>query len=518
MESNQKGFDFLAVSIDKAVKAGHLPNPNKYIAEIEDRNKISTPSYIRALRARLIDLGYLGESPENRSNNFLDDRLKKAIKKYQSETGLDTDSWAGKETWKSLQKLVSFEDNQNPEEWGTLLDNLYSPAILRSVYLRLYVLGFINWEKRLNTVTVVLLEKNQTFLEAFDRFLDVAFILGITSRKLSPEININTLKALFQQDEIVSALARDDNRSFLKEDINQDFINSTARIELWLLGYNVSVGNPNQIMSKKKTGNKKEKLIGLADAIEDFWSQQEEENPDEKITKSSYPTYEFFYQVNRILTTEYHDDNRVEEDIIQRVKKLKKKDLGKLKSRLAEIGSSIWDGVKRVYRWIKRFVSKIIRITENVIKNLARLIANGSREIFRTVIKTIDIVYKGVKYLLNNTLPESDINQIVIYHDNDFDIKAFINDQAEIEKVMDIVNENTIQSLYFGSACHIMGFLVDISSQILKTFSFPIGGWFLALLSLARFGKAVKAISDEVELIDHYTIYIDDSPFANDFV
>ena len=88
MEIGVDTFDFLASSMDEACERGHLPNPSHRILLEEETNSANTESYILAIRSRLIDLGYLGESTENRSKKSLDKRLKNAIRKFQKDAGL----------------------------------------------------------------------------------------------------------------------------------------------------------------------------------------------------------------------------------------------------------------------------------------------------------------------------------------------------------------------------------------------------------------------------------------------
>ena len=77
MDLGLNAYDFLASSLDDACKGGHLPNPSLKIASAEDANSVDADTYILAIRSRLIDLCYLGESKDNRSNKFLEKKLKK---------------------------------------------------------------------------------------------------------------------------------------------------------------------------------------------------------------------------------------------------------------------------------------------------------------------------------------------------------------------------------------------------------------------------------------------------------
>lgn len=514
MELRPLTFDFLASSLDEACEGGHLPNPNLKIASVEDTNRANTKSYILAIRSRLIDLGYLGESTENRSNNFLDSRLKKAIKNFQKEAGLTSDAWVGPKTWTALQQLVSFEDEQNPANWRKeLLKDLSQPAILRAVYLRLYALGFFKWNQRLNVRTNLSLRSNFDFKSAFREFLKAAHAIGILERKLAPIISIKTLSALFQQDEMIHALNR--NPDFVKDSKNKRFVEALARIELWMLGFNVSVGNPKFRFRKRKGRLFKERVTRLTFALSDFWEQQ----PDglKPATKKARETVtpEFFKQLVVFEEEDRTPDDAVEEDLIKRISTFSEKEQEQLKSRLKNIAGSIWDGVKRVFRWIKRFIKSIVVTTLNTIKNIARFIAKHARSIFGTIRKVFEILYWGTVYLRNKVLPGSDARHLALYHDKDFDVGVFLNSTAKLQTMQRLIDYNLRESVCFGAACRILGHIIAILRRVVRAFVTGIGGWFLALITLSRLAMRVKDIVAEVKLVEAFEIESDSSPFVN---
>ena len=518
MELGLNAYDFLASSLDEACKGGHLPNPSLKIASTEDNNSVDADTYILAIRSHLIDLGYLGESKENRSNKSLDKKLKSAIRKFQKEAGLKKDAWVGRKTWGALQQLVSFEDGQDPDSWRReLKKDLSQPAILRAVYLRLYALGFFDWTKKLHGRSDISLKSNIDFKSALKAFIDSAREIGLLERSTAPVINLTTLRALYQHDKIIHALNQ--NPDFVLDKQNKKFVEAVARIEFWLLGFNVNVGNPRIIFRKREEHKFREKATLLSLALEEFWKQQPvEERPKSKWDKENI-TPKFFKQL--VVLEEEEDqsnDDFPEQNLIQRINTFSKTEQDMLENRLKNIASSVWDGVKRVFRWIKRFIKKVKQVLKtalNEIKNIARFIAGRAGGIFGTVKKVFEIIYRGTVYLRKALLPGSDAQKIVIYHDKDFDTALFINTRAESHAIQHLLDHNHRESVCFGAACRILAHLIAILKRVVRAIVAGVGSWFLALLALTRLAVRVKEIKKEVDLVAKFDIDGETSPFAN---
>jgi peptidoglycan hydrolase-like protein with peptidoglycan-binding domain len=518
MDLGLNAYDFLASSLDEACKGGHLPNPSLKIASAEDNNSVDADTYILAIRSRLIDLGYLGESKDNRSKISLDKKLKNAIRKFQQEAGLKNDAWVGRKTWGALQQLVSFEDGQDPDNWRKeLKENLSQPAILRAVYLRLYALGFFEWSKKLHLRRDFSLKSNIDFKSAFKAFLETARKIGLLEKSTAPVINRTTLRALYQQDKIIHALNR--NPNFVLDRQNKKFVEAVARIEFWLLGFNVNVGNPRIQFRKREDHKFREKATLLSLALQEFWQQQPvEERPKSKWDKENV-TPKIFKQLVALEEEEdQNTDNFAEQNLIKRINKFSKTEQDMLENRLKNIASSVWDGVKRVFRWIKRFIKKVKKVVKtalNEIKNIARFIAGRADGIFGTVKKVFEIIYRGTVYLRKALLPGSDAQKIVIYHDKDFDTAVFLNTRAESHAIKHLLDCNHRESVCFGAACRILAHLIAILKRAAQAIIAGVGGWFLALLALTRLAVRVKEINKEVDLVEKFDIGGEPSPFAN---
>ena len=513
MEFSLNAYDLLPTALDEAGKEGHLPNPSVRVITKADKNDTYTKSYFLFLRSRLTDLGYLAESPQNRSKDTVDRHLLNAIRKFQKEAGLKEDAWAGTKTWKALQQFVSFEDEQNPAEWGLAAKDFSRPAIRRAVYLRLYALGFFDWDQKLNPQIDISPTSNKTFRDALANFLSVAAQIGITAERLDPQIDLNTLGALFNQDGIIHALAR--HPVFVANKDNKRFVDSVARIELWLLGFDVRIGNPRYRLQPRVVAGTRDKVTYLSAALAAFWKQQPAASRPKTQTAKRTVRPAFFNRLVALENSDEASDGTVQADLIERIRAFTPDEQDLLKNKLKNIASSIWDGIKRVFRWIKRFVKRIAASALNLIKNIARLIANKSRSIFYTIRKSVEILHRGTVYVRNRLFPGSDARHAAFFHDNDMDLAVFVNRAADPEVVRTLMYKNYQESYYFRAACRILGHLIAIIRRLVQTLAGGIGGWFLALLALTRLAMRFRAIAAEVDLVDTFDSVRYPTPFAN---
>ncbi len=531
-------FENLFSCIDEAGSKGYLPDPSMKISLTEDHNRANTRAYILAIRSRLTDLGYLPDLKQNRTTETIDPYLKKAVKEFQKDSGLKIrDSWAGPQTWKVLQQLVSFEDQQDPANWTIFKkDKKIEPfesnsAVMRAVYLRLYVLGFFPWKEKLNSKTDLSPVSNSIFQRALNDFSDTACCLKLIKRDgvenqlhndtKYKKLTIEMLKALFQQDEIINALSR--NPGFVRDEKNKIFINAVAGIELWLMGFDVHIGS---------SYHGRESSMKFSSAMEDFWRQQPGtgdinylSTPTmeqgytgetwERLESYDTPVPEFFKRLVQMENQVQKMDDSIEDSLFQKIKNFSVEEKHDLENRIQHISTCIWDGAKRVFLWIKQFVNNIFSKASNMIKNIARFIANRARRYFVPVRKAFEIMYRGAVYLKNNLFPGSLPAHIMICHDRDFDTRIFININGNPEIINKVIQKNNLESACFRAACRISGHLMSIFRQLAETMAAGALGWLTALMALACLGRQIKEIAEDVKMVTSFEINLKESPFSN---
>lgn len=480
-------IDALGAGLDEAALAGQLPDPGLLAADarrLEERNRFDSNAYISALRTRLIDLGYMGDSKRNRASSEVDAVFLRAVRRFQVESGLQRDAWAGPETWKLLQKLVSFEDEQTVGHWGI---ELTSPAVVRAAYLRLYTLGFMDWRRdRLKTNTRIAVD-NPALIDAIKAFHGAARELGLTDASAF-SFDATMLGVLFAQDELVTAI--DAHPDFMREARHSEFLMAIARVELWLLGYEVSVGSPFH-----------RGRLTFRSAMLAFWKDNSDSPlyPARRTVRENVSSY-YFRQLVIFAAedeTAYDRDDR----LLMRVEQLSSDGQLTLQECVRHLASSIWDGMKRLYRWARRMLARALGAASNLIKNLARLIARNARRGFLYVTKAIDVVHRSLVYCANTLFSPVEVDSMVIGRDLDFDFRVFLNQRSSRARCGAILSSHRIEARTFDAACRILGHLLAILRFVLQAVRSGVLLWFVVLTSLARLVSRFALITDELDAV-----------------
>lgn len=503
--------------LDAAVEERHLPNPT---LPNKNRNETDSSAYIRAIRARLIELGYLGEgeSHTNRRKESIDPVLIKKIKQFQREAGITEDGWAGPNTWRVLECLVSFENQQNPERWGDVWlkpENLLSnQAVLRGVYCRLYTMGFFaDWDRdRINTKTVVSPIDNPSFQAAIQQFCHFAKQLELVHPSCN-DLNQELLVALYEYDNIVATLGSVDIFSRVSKAF-KDNIDAIARIELWLLGYDIVPGKDQagwENIGTVKSAITRRQFSKTRRAIESFCVDNQQAIPD--FIQVGETTAELMAAFSQ-LSDEPEKDIHLGKQLNATVSSIlaDKNSRTEFESQFKKLANGIFDGIKRVIRWLFRIVKQIVVFTKEFIANIVRYISKKARKFYVGVVKAIDIVYSGMTYLKKSAhYDDTRPVQIVFGHDNDFDQFCLIAPGVQSDHIRQGMLRYSLRSKLYAAGLDIVTHLICITHKVLKTVlktvTSPVG-WLLALLSLSDMANSVKAIKRQLELVEQYELDI----------
>ena len=499
--------------LDAAVDDRQLPNPT---LASDNPNETDSSAYIRAIRARLIELGYLGEGRKfaNRRNEKLDSILARKIRRFQKEAGIKEDGWAGPITWRVLECLVSFENQQNPDRWRkvwkTPEDFLSSKAVLRGVYCRLYAMGFFaDWKRcRINTRTVISPSDNPQFQAAIEKFCRFAQELKLLPPG-SDDLSVKMLIALYEYDEIVNRLGEENFYARASADF-QDNIDAVARIELWLLGYDVVPGKDRSLRDKSvswKEAGAGKKISATKRAIESFCADHKAAFPD--FVQAENVSHELMAAFAQ-LSAEPEKDIYVGKKLNRTVDKILAEEGGRKEfdSQFKKIANGIFDGIRRVVRWLFRLVEKIVKFTRQFIANIVRCISRKARRFYLDIVKAFDIVYAGMTYLKASTYHYEHPVKIVYGRDRDFDQLCLISPGLPPGRVKSDSKLHGYRSKLYAAGMNIISHLMRMAQRVLKAVSSPVG-WLLALLSLSNLANSVKAIRRQIRLVREYELDIE---------
>jgi len=389
------------------------------------------------LRDRLFRLGYLAVRS---GPDFVDDALKQAVTKLQREAGLTVDGWVGQQTWGALQELFAFEPSTLLERWIDARG--MTPALQRAAALRLGTFGLTPGQ-----TTATAAGPPLPALERWRRVLVLLDAPGISGD--TPLDALPLYRYLFDLDRLSGLVAgrADSLQSRLQAspagadaELLLDFLKNLLKIELWLRGYD-KVRPDGKPLPITRTENIRVGAHGkrirsgyrysvFYEVIRNLWGDLDEDFEHGSEAEIVLRSYRLLAE-DAALTAEAQDDRRQRalgiidqidrEDVQRRVMEEWKPE---------SLIGLLWDGLKRVWRFLKRLVVGVARRA----KLLARAAFQLASESFAIVRKAGRVFSDGFGLLLNPEVAGSN-ESIAMHRRADFDFEVFVATNAQPEQV-----------------------------------------------------------------------------------
>ena len=429
---------------------------------------------LQTIATRLWLLGYLPRKINKRKIDRKLDDIKEAVLRFQEDSNLEQDYWVGDKTWYALDELVSFESELSKEKWfeNDKIKPEVENVFHRAIQLRLWSLGLY---RNKPNYKFKLLNK-----QSLRNFKGILQIFLIRNAMFNADFNFETIKILFDQDYLthcISSRASERKNSFMlflsgrnpeiKKSLAQKFIVNCAKIELWLLGYDVRIDGKNDFEISRGS----DLYSALCHYHEHFgnMSRQTAESFAERITPKLFTGIE---EANSIKDTDRIDD--ASEEISKEFQSTI--DIDNAWSYIKEKGTRLWDGLKRIWRWFKKIGRKIISfIKENVFRAFFRYVSKAYKIISAGILK----VTKSIGVYLKGGFQLTNIHMI---YSGDMDTTVFIsNNISEVDAISGI-NNLMNHSKAFRVACKIVSFIFNI----FKNISIAFIGWAKLLYSLVK--------------------------------
>ncbi len=481
-------LDSMVETVGLADRAGVLSILPRDATEVRREDALDTR--IVTLRTRLHLLGYLRHdngSPRVGRN------LRSAVRRFQSEAGLTVDGWVGRETWTALEQLVDFETPAAMESWSGRPEA--ERAMWRAVRLRLTVLGL------LDSRTV----RSTDRLEgALARFSAAAWMLGVTPQRLPASLDGGTLRVLFDQDLIQARLAAagagfeirlphdlepDDARELARR-----FIVCAATIELWLLGYPVMLDGSGTLRVPP-SGPYLSAKFPLFNALERFWRSCGM-GAGAARARSRGLDGSFFAELGKV-EEEASDVELDSGRVYDEIARLKKTEQRSVWDHLQRIGSRLWDGMKRVWRWVRSLLRRIgaaVRAAVEWTTNLARLAYRYALTAFASVRRAVARTVSAVGFVLHRTLPGSNPDHLVIVRDRDLDLTLAVHPGRDPATVRAAAADVARHGRDFHAGVHVLARLVQWVIHTVATIA-GTGGWFGLVLALVRVFRDLRRLA-----------------------
>ena len=450
----------------------------------------------RTIATRLWLLGYLDHKPDDEaeSDELFTREFRNGVERFQEEAGLTIDRWVGDETWYALDELVSFESETDASKWYR--DGSPLPALERAIQLRLFSFGLCP------------APPDESFSglhhEVFEEFNQAITMFNLLPSGPLDPFSPEYINLLFDEDGIVSKLAEahSTNSRFFTytvppgltesraEEIADKFLINAAKVELWLLGFRIAInGAYDYSVSGSGSENKNPALQA---ALVAYWKivggkgDHEADEAAETITPGLFLSFRETIEESR--TSDHQDYSReIEEEFAQRTDDW----LEEAWQFIRKTGLSLWDGLRRVWGWIRKGVSGIISSLQ---KNVFRAFFRYASKAFKIVKMGITSVLKGVDYYVRGILPGSSFREAAVLHDKDFDFTVFVSSSAHTEQVFKLGQKMRALAALFRLGVRIVG----LAFNVFIGMGTGAIGWARILLTLVRCLRDLKPIYAEM--------------------
>lgn len=447
------------------------------------------PGKMRVISNRLFLLGYLDKGDVD---NKMSPAIEDAIRKFQHEAAdIEKDGWVGDETWQALQELVSFEDPTNLDRWFNLGGP--NPALRRAVDLRLHVLGFSPQRQHGSMVKT---------LASLAAFRMAARAIGLVGDHPADGFSLPSLEVLFDMDAMLEKLAGADD-AFFEDGRFKGFRISVAKIELWLLGYKV-IPNGSYLRNFFVLPEHwhVERPISLKKALRQFWLDNNLDKREARRRSKSFDARLFQELVESEEERENRDENQHMEMIEKELSTSKTTSQSLAEATWNEVrtlGSRMWDGIKRAFRWVVRVIRKGLQKTAQWIKGLARTLYRGAMRAFEPIKIFASGLTSSVRFFIPRQLPCSVEGHVRYVRNSNFDFINLVETDADPQIVKAANGEFQRQARLFKVSTHLMGLFLNLLITTIKRVALG-GGWFGFIFALAKLRPKLKEFGDLLSL------------------
>ncbi len=473
--------------LEDAQKKGivNVPPSNKE----ETYNIESQRIRLQTVASRLFLLGYLPRKIRPRRLEAKMDLIKKAVLQFQKDAGLKEDSWVGDVTWYALDQLVSFESDFNFEQWflpdGSVQEKSIE-ALCRATQLRLWSLGLYRQKPRRKTIHL----KKVSFF----KFSSVLKMLQIVDDQFQAGLNRETLRYLFDQDNLTQAIKRSkrpNKDSFsiklpkknkgTQKVLFQKFVVNCAKIELWLLGYDITIDGKNNFQFVEGSQ--------LWKALTHYYQNFENKNKLQAQKLALQITPALFEGLGAAVEAIYEYD---QDDASEEISKIMiPEDPVKAStifqsawSYIKDKGMRLWDGLKRVWGWIKRMGKKVVSfIDKNIFKAFYRYVSKS----FKIVKKGISAIVKSFGVYISGQLQTK---SVLYTFSKDMDVTTYFDANTNNRDLEFAMLKLDKQARSFNVGCRILGFVF----YMFKSIVLGVFGWAKLLYTLLKSYKEVRLL------------------------
>ena len=222
---------------------------------------------------------------------------------------------------------------------------------------------------------------------------------------------------------------------------------------------------------------------------------------EKKRTSSSAGNGDHQFNLNQPARTPEMSNDEASDTLYETIAGMKQQQQGKIWTSVKSIGSRIWDGIKRAWRFFKALFKKVAIRIAGWIRNLARMAFKYAVDLFNKIKIVVRKVTDAIEYILPRINPDSDPEQVTIQREAGFDYNLFVNQFANAPNVEQTTTKLSKQASIFQAGVKLV---ILVVRSIVKTVKRVVagGGWFQLIMSFVKVVKEfrhVESIVAEVE-------------------
>ncbi len=428
---------------------------------------------------RLFILGYLPKKIEAKNLDGQMEHLKTAVLSFQQHAGLMVDKWVGPKTWDALDQLVSFESDIKLADWfeEEEIKKSATIAVHRAIWARLFILGLI---KKPPGADSLRLPSN-----AFDQFKKLLSAYYITPLISMVGPNRSTVSYLFNQDFLTGMLAstyRFSKTKFLihkssnaSHKIVENFAVHCAKIELWLLGYDVKLKEKSNFIFSEDDS--------IHTALSEFYQYFVGYNTSDARQQALSITPELFKRFADAATISIDSDDDASEELAEELNSEVK--MEKAWSYVKHKTLHIWDGMKRIWRWIKSKGKYLINYISDKIKYSAYF--RYTSKAFTIIKKGLSKITESITHYVHGGFSYENVCFVI---SKDMDTHVYFSMSLDARKLQLASKQIQMQSKAFVLGCQIVSWIINILKNVVK----GMVGWMLLLWSLLKSYKRIHQL------------------------
>ena len=511
----EKKLDYQYKSIDACIAPGKkILDGLEQVPEQKDLNALN----IQIMGEYLYLLGYVDRLPDDTDPYDQNDpKFKDAVKRFQNEAGLTVDAWIGDQTWRALQALVGFESDTEIKRWRSG-DGTFCRAFRRAAQLRLWTYGIATKRPAAQFTYVTDAAKA--------KFKKILWMLGALEDYRKNVDDSWLFEQLFDADNLVqmAANSHDGQGSFFDAGLrhlqqsssifaNNDlfselvflkgrFIANIVKIEIWLLGGGTKIDGKGDFPVRGLGAWKQRRRKGEWKLV------PFQENPDIKGAIGDYVMHALGSKEKRFdiaeITPELllsflepeelsdaqikaFDESDYSERLLSKLESYDDKGAAKIKEAfdnpVKTIGMKLWDGVKRVWRWIKKGIDIIVDFSSNLMRAIFRF----AHKAYKIVRLSYDAFMHSARQYLQGSI-ETHHPLIAVAIKGDFDTKVAFHESVnatDIETTCTLVRR-------FGAMFHLSCAIVSAFIKIILSVVSGFAGWIRLIWVLMKSYREIR--------------------------